>query len=99
MKQNPDSESGWKKLVARARQDSGPPIDTTALLRVVRQATPARDEGWAAEFFAVFATGRILTSCFAGACAVAALASWQAWETWQILPWAQWMATATGGVP
>ena len=98
MKENPDPEFRWEKLIAQARADVGPPVDLPALLRAVRETSPPDHNGWAAEF-ATLATGRAISGCLAGTCAFAALASWQAWETWQALPWAQWLATTTGGVP
>jgi hypothetical protein len=99
MKENPDPELRWKKLVAQARKDVGPTTDVPALLRAVREISPTVRDSWSAEFAKLFATGRALSSCLAGAGAFAAIASWQAWETWQALPWAQWLATTTGGVP
>jgi hypothetical protein len=99
MKENPDPELRWEKLVAQARADVGPSVDIPALLRAVRESSPLDRSGWVAEFAALFATGRAISGCLAGACAFAAFASWQAWETWQALPWAQWLATTTGGVP
>ncbi|MBL9211537.1 MAG: hypothetical protein JNL92_13790 [Opitutaceae bacterium] len=99
MNQKPDPEHAWARLVNQARQDVGPAIDRAALSRALAAAPPALQTTWGAEFAALFASGRMLASCLAGACAVAILASWQAWETWQALPWIQWVATATGGVP
>jgi hypothetical protein len=94
---NPDSH--WENLVQQARADVGPPADLAALLRTVRQAPVAPREGWAAEFTALFAFGRIIPTCLAGAGACAMIASWQAWDSWQALPWAQLLTTATGGSP
>jgi hypothetical protein len=99
MKEQPDPDLRWKNLVARAQADVGPSADLPALLRAVREASLAPRAGWATEFSALFATGRILSGCLAGTCALATFASWQAWETWQALPWAQWLAITTGGVP
>jgi hypothetical protein len=99
MKQKPDPETPWQKLVARAREDASPPIDRAALHRAVREFAPQTADGGAADFLAGMATRRVLSGCLAGAGACAVLASWQAWETWQALPWAQWLATTTGGMP
>jgi hypothetical protein len=99
MNENPDSEIRWKKLVARAKADVGPPADLPALLRAVREASPVAQAGWAGEFSALFASGRFLSGCLAGTFACALFASWQVWESWQALPWGQWLVTTTGGVP
>jgi hypothetical protein len=98
MKTSPsDSDPNWEKLLRQARADVGPPADVPALLRAVRHAPPATRTGWAADFSALFATSRVITSCLAGASAFALVATWHVWDSWQALPWAQLLDTTVGG--
>lgn len=93
------SEDRWQDLVQRARSDAPPPVDTSALLRAVRAAADEPQAGWLAEFALLFGRRGAMAGCLAGAAAFALVATWQAWDLWQALPWAQMVATTTGGVP
>lgn len=91
------SDLRWEKLLARARNDTSPPADLPALLHAIRHASVAPREGWAAEFFAVFAAGHIVSACLAGAGVFASITAWQVWTWWQMLPWAEFLAVTGGG--
>ena len=96
----PESNFGpeWEKRLQQARADSVPPIDVSALLRVVRsEPLRANDEGWTAAFSQRFAERRAFATCLAGAGAFALLASWPVWECWQELAWVQMLAPTLGG--
>jgi hypothetical protein len=92
-----NSDSRWEKLLRAARADAGPPADVPALLRAVRQASLGARASWTAEFTALFASGRVIAGCLAGASAFVLVASWHAWDAWQTVPWAQLLDAATGG--
>jgi len=96
MKPSPEeSARALSALVQRARGDTPAPIDTAALLRVVRQA-PAVEAGWWSDFAASFDTRAVFTTCSAGAGASLAVAGWLAWDAWQnVLPWAQLLSDLT----
>ncbi len=93
------SDSHWEDLLRKARADVAPPVDVTALLRVVREEPigPVVREDWAAEISALFPSSRMIPGCLAAAAALAAVASWHAWDSWQALPWMQLIDASTGG--
>jgi hypothetical protein len=100
MNPNPDSlDSRWDQLVRQSRTDAPPPVDVTALLRVVGQAeiAPSVQEEWTSEISALFPSARMIPTCLAAAAAFAAVATWHAWDTWQALPWIQLIDPGTGG--
>lgn len=96
-KSGPDSESHWENLLRKARADIGPEVNTAALLRSMREASVTKRESWLEEISDLFASTRVVLTCLAGAAAIALVTVWQVWETWQVLPWAEWLANATGG--
>jgi hypothetical protein len=93
------SDPRWENLLRQARADVAPPVDVSALLRVVRQAelAPLASQGWAAEISALFPSTRMIPGCLAAAAAFAAVATWHAWDSWQALPWMQLIDASTGG--
>ena len=93
------SDSRWENLLRQARTDIPPPVDVSALLRVVRQADAAlpAHEGWTAEISNLFPSARMIPTCLAAAAAFAAVATWHAWDSWQALPWMQLIDVSTGG--
>ena len=92
-----NSDPQWENLLNRAKADVAPPVDLTALLRVVRQAPAASRENWADEFCALFGTSRFIPGCLAAAAGFGLVASWQAWESLQDVPWVQLIDTTIGG--
>ncbi len=92
-----NSDSHWEKLIREARADVGPPANSAALLRVIRQAPLVSRESWFDEFSALFSTGKVMTVCLAGSSMIAMVTAWQVWDVWEALPWAQLLANATGG--
>jgi hypothetical protein len=92
-----NSDLHWEKLVRSARADVGPSTDSATLLRLVRQAPLASNEGWFDEFSALFASGKLTTACLAGSCMIALVTAWQVWDVWEALPWAELLTNATGG--
>jgi len=98
MKTPPDNTNPqWEKLLQQAQADLAPPVDLSALLRVVQQAPVTVRQSWTEDFTSVFSSGRIIPACFAGAAAFALIATWQAWDAWQTLPWVQLLDGSLGG--
>lgn len=96
-----DSDPRWENLLRQARADVGPPVDVSALQRVVREATiisPTSTGDWTAEISALFPSARMIPGCLAAALALAAIATWHAWDSWQTLPWMQLLDPGSGGV-
>jgi len=93
------SDLHWETLLRQARTDVAPPIDVSALLRVVQQErmVPPVAGDWAAEISALFPSSRMIPGCLAAAAAFAAVATWNAWDSWQTLPWVQLLDVSTGG--
>lgn len=94
-----DSDARWENLLRQAQRDTAPSVDVPALLRAVRTAAAEPRRGWTGDFLVLFASRRVALGCLAGAAAFALLASWQAWTVWAVMPWAQLLATTTGGAP
>lgn len=94
-----DSDQRWDDLVRRARADVSPPGNVAAALRAVRDAAGQPRPGWFGDFSALFATARAIPACFALAAVVTLSAAWQAWSLWEAIPWAQMVASTTGGAP
>jgi hypothetical protein len=94
-----NSDSRWENLLRQARADVAPPVNVSALQRVVRDTaiSPVENEGWAAEISALFPSTGMIPGCLAAALALAAVATWHAWDSWQALPWMQLLDASTGG--
>ena len=82
-------DRAFAALVRLARRDTPAPVDSSALLRALREAPVARIAWWE-EFAAVFSAPAMLTACLGVAFFMLATAGWLAWDTWQhVLPWAE----------
>lgn len=81
---NPDPTNNphWHDLVRRARADTPAPIDTTALLRAVRNE-PLTTPSWWTELAALVELRKALQVSLAAACLLIATAGWQTWDLWQ----------------
>jgi hypothetical protein len=95
----PRSESEWEELVRRARNDAAPPVDLPALLAAVRQAKPENGRGWLVDFSEFFNPRLVLPACLSAACVLVVVTTWQASDFSQTIPWADWIATDSGGAP
>ena len=91
------------EIVVLARAFEFGPVAKADLNALVTSTEPqaaaeSRRDGWAAEFYAVFGSVRVVRACLGGAGIFGALTLWQVWSVWQTLPWAQ-LALGQGGMP
>jgi len=82
----------WNDTVRLARAEPIPPVNLTALFRVLRDVAPV-NVSWRIEFERLFASRTAMSACAAAAVMLLGVAGWQAWTFWQdVLPWAQLIA-------
>lgn len=86
-------------MLKKARADLPPPGDLQAVLRTVAAQPVPPAPGWWDAFLALFPVPRFVPACVFGAACCALFSLWEAMDLWQALPWAQLLATASGGTP
>lgn len=95
------NDRAFADLVRRARADHPAPVDTVALLRVLRTEEIQRYTWWD-ELATLLDIRGALTACATGAVALFAVGGWMAYDAWaHVLPWADFLGDGTpllGGV-
>lgn len=81
----------------RARADTPPAVDISALLRAVRQHSAPAAPDWLAVFAELFGSRRRLPALAAAVAGLSLVAAWEAAEFWHLLPWFQVLAFTPGG--
>lgn len=95
----PSPDRNFDDLVRRARDDRPGPIDSAALLRVVRQQEILRYTWWD-ELATVFDVRGAFAACATGAAALLAVGGWIAYDTWtNVLPWAEMLGDPSSLLP
>ncbi|HEY1109432.1 MAG TPA: hypothetical protein VGE76_12385 [Opitutaceae bacterium] len=93
----PPSDPEWERTLRLARGDTPPPVDTAALLRVVRAESSATRVGWFDELAGLFALPRLILACGAAVVALGWFAASEVSEAQDALAWARLVEPSLGG--